>query len=84
MQISINIEDDSIAKKILWFLSHFKDDGIEVTNSSSQKEKPVYTDEYVEDNWRELSYKASGRPEQDDDEVLRENYGKYLNAKHTL
>ena len=84
MQISINIEDDSVAKKILWFLEHFKDDGIEVTNNSVQENKQVYTDQYVKENWRELAYKASGNPEQEDDEVLRENYGKYLNAKHTL
>jgi len=30
MQIAINIQDETIAQKVLWMLEHFKNDGVEV------------------------------------------------------
>jgi len=30
MQIAVNIENDTIAQKVLWFLNHLKNDGVEV------------------------------------------------------
>ena len=66
-----------------WLLGYFKDDGIEIIDNSEQQTQ-VYTDKYVNKNWRELAYEASGNPVQDDDEVLRDNYGTYLNTKHNF
>ncbi|RLA70287.1 MAG: hypothetical protein DRG30_09380 [Epsilonproteobacteria bacterium] len=30
MQIAVNFENETIAKKVLWILEHFKNDGVEV------------------------------------------------------
>lgn len=30
MQIAINFKNDEIAKKVLWILEHFKQDGVEI------------------------------------------------------
>jgi len=89
MLISIKIDNDSVAKKVLWFLKHLKGDGVTILQDSDVKSQfqiqpTQYTDEYVERNWKELAYNASGNPKQDDDEVLKEEYGKYLNEKHNI
>lgn len=89
MQISIDIKNDSVAQKVLWFLKHLKDDGVTIlqpsdVKSQSKPENKQFTDEYVEKNWQELAYNASGNIEQDDDDVLKEEYGKYLNEKHNI
>jgi len=44
--------------------------------------EPAYSDEYLNEHWRELIM-TSTSPDQDDDEVLKEQYGKYLHAKHS-
>ena len=46
------------------------------------KEPLEYSDEYIKEHWRELIMTSSD-PLQDDDEVLQEEYGAYLNAKHS-
>ena len=83
MQLTLKIENEAIAQEILKFLENFKKDGLELKESETKAEKKSFSDEYVKENWRELAYKASGDPAQDD-EVLRENYGKYLNEKHSV
>jgi hypothetical protein len=49
------------------------------TESSS-----IYTDEYIENNWRKLIITSSTTPQQDDDMILQNEYGDYLNAKHSI
>ncbi|MEA3490570.1 MAG: hypothetical protein U9R27_01575 [Campylobacterota bacterium] len=56
MQLSVDIQDNNIAEKILWFLSTFSDKGVKVEKVVPSK---VYDDEeideeYLEKNWREL------------------------------
>ena len=36
MQITINIQDNSVAEKIIWFLSTLKDKGIEIVDSDKK------------------------------------------------
>ena len=40
MQIAVNFQNDKIAKKVLWLLEHFKDDGVEVTFNSNELKTP--------------------------------------------
>jgi len=86
MHITLDIQNEKVAKNVLWVLEHFKKDGVVITKKSEQKviEGKVLSDDYVEKNWRELAYKASGDPRQDDDEILNEKYGKYLYEKHSI
>jgi len=41
MQLAINIQNESIADKVLWMLNHFKNDGVEVLELDSTYEKEV-------------------------------------------
>ncbi len=47
------------------------------------EEKHLFTDEYINNNWRELIMTSSSNPLQDDDKILQEEYGEYLSAKHS-
>lgn len=44
--------------------------------------KQQYSDEYINEHWREPIMTSSTDPLQDDDKVLQEEYGAYLSAKH--
>jgi len=46
------------------------------------EEKRLFTDEYINDHWRELIMTSSTDSLQDDDKILQEEYGEYLSAKH--
>jgi hypothetical protein len=86
MQISINIESDVVAKKILWFLESLSNEGVSIIRKiNNNKETAEFSDEYVEKNWAKIAYAASGDPtKDDDDDVLEEEYGKYLYDKHNI
>ena len=68
----------------MWFLKSLSNEGVSIVQKDNFQEKQQYTDEYIEQNWKEIAYQASGNPDQDDDEVLSEKYGKYLYEKHTI
>lgn len=86
MQITLDIQNEEIAEHVLWVLERFKKDGVVIKKNQELEmdENKVFSDEYVDENWRELAYKAFGNPLQDDDEVLKEKYGKYLYEKHNI
>jgi len=46
------------------------------------EQKRQFSHEYIKNNWRELIMTSSTDPLQDDDEILKEEYGEYLSAKH--
>ena len=48
------------------------------------EEKPLFSDEYINNNWRELIMTSSTDPIQDDDKILQNEYGEYLSAKHSF
>lgn len=59
MQLTINIKNSNTAEKILWMLEHFKSDGVEIIKSDAiKKDETVYSDEYIEENWKTIVSKA--------------------------
>lgn len=59
MQITINIKNQNTVEKILWMLEHFKEDGVEIIKSDTmEQDKTVYSDEYIEKNWKSIVSKA--------------------------
>ena len=40
--ITINIKDDNVAKKVLWFLKHLKDEGVEIADSKADELDKLY------------------------------------------
>ena len=47
------------------------------------EENQQFTDEYINVHWRELIMMSSTDPLQNDDKILQEEYGAYLNVKHS-
>ncbi len=68
MQITIEIKDDSIGDKILWFLNNLKDKGIEIVHSqdgstskkqeNKKDDEDKFSDEYIEKNWLDIIRQA--------------------------
>ncbi|MGZ8944554.1 MAG: hypothetical protein ACXW1W_03915 [Methylococcaceae bacterium] len=46
------------------------------------EENQLFTDEYINDHWRELIMTSSTDSLQDDDKILQKEYGEHLSAKH--
>ncbi len=59
MQLTIKIKNNNTVEKILWMLEHFKSDGVEIISSDAiKKDETVYSDGYIEKNWREVVSKG--------------------------
>ncbi len=63
MQLTLKIESKAVARKILWILEHFKKDGLSIKqiqdnkaeiDDQSEKNVNSYSDEYLNENWKEL------------------------------
>ncbi len=59
MQLTVKIDNDLMADKILWLLNSFKDKGVEViAEDLKNEENSKFTDEYIEENWQEIVSEA--------------------------
>ena len=36
--LTINIQNESLTKKVLWMLEHFKEDGLEITSNENMED----------------------------------------------
>jgi len=84
MQLSVKINDNSVAEKILWFLNSFSNKGVvvkEVTTNSAQEER--FSDEFIEKNWEQiLSDQLENYDESDyKSEQYKLDRGEYLMQK---
>jgi len=41
MTITLNLQNEQLFDKILWFLNRFKNDGLEIITSRTRKETPI-------------------------------------------
>lgn len=56
----LNIQNDSVAEKVLWMLEHFKDDGLEIVSNedledlklikATRNDESVSFEEYLNEN----------------------------------
>ncbi len=85
MLLSVNIRDNSIAEKILWFLNSFSNRGVVVKKIDLEdSDKDILSDEYIEKNWKKIvseslenydeSYYKSDKYKLDRGEYLMEKY----------
>ena len=56
MQIIIDIKDENIADKIVWFLKSFSDKGVEIREKEQTLDSEIETlsDEYIKENWKNI------------------------------
>ena len=83
MQLVINIKDRYLVDKIVWFLESFKDKGVEIIKKDNiLNAKQEYSDEYLEENWKELIMGCKSDPEYYKSEEYYEDRGRYLMEKY--
>ena len=85
MQVTIDIKDESLADKILWFLKNFQHKGLEIVNHDNIEENETNDapdEKYIEENWREIGMNTHSA-DRDDDEYLYEAAWEFYNEKHT-
>ena len=84
MQLIVDIQDDSIADKIINILNVFKNDGVEIKKQviSEEDNKTELSDEYIEKNWKELGMNTHSA-DLDDDERLYDAAWEFYNEKHS-
>ena len=85
MQLTLNIKNNTVAKKVLWFLEHLKNEGVEISciaDTESELQQEDYSDEYVKKHWKEIIMSVGS----DDTYYKSEQYlierGDYLAEKY--
>lgn len=84
MQLTINIQNESLVDKIIKILEVFKNDGVIIVKkdiSSDNKEKE-YTDTYLKENWREMVMSSGDNADYYKSEEYYEDRGNYLLEKY--
>lgn len=83
MQLSLNIKDEQILDKLLWVLEHFKSDGVEIIQSdATKKDETIYSDEYIEKNWKSMLMDIKSDSGYVTSENYKEDRGNYLMEKY--
>jgi len=84
IQLVLNIDDESVANKLLLMLEQFKDKGviIEKKEVSSNFRNFNYTDEEIEKNWKEILMGIKSDLSYYKSEKYYEDRGNYLIKKY--
>jgi hypothetical protein len=84
MQLTVNINNENLADKIIKLLDIFRDDGVQILNYENVK-KLVTTknnfNENIDSNWKD-EIMTNENPNIDDDEILPQAYWEYHNEKY--
>jgi len=57
MQIAVNFQNDAIAQKVLWFLDHFKNEGVDVVRLDTRDDEVI---EHFRDGLQEVQQITQG------------------------
>lgn len=86
MQLTVNIQDNTTAEKILWFLKSFSTQGVEIqeiiTNTTSKYKTFEYSDSEIENNWKDILMNSESDSDYYKSELYYEERGAYLMEKY--
>ncbi len=82
MQLVVDIENDSLADKIIKILDVFKNDGVTITSKNEIKKSVNYSDEYLKENWKELVMTSGDSSDYYKSDKYYEDRGEYLREKY--
>ena len=84
MQLTINIQNESLVDKIIKILEIFQNDGVHIVKKefSSDNRGKEYTDEYLKENWREMIMNSGDNADYYKSEQYHEDRGNYLLEKY--
>jgi hypothetical protein len=84
MQLILEIKDDSVADKIIWFLKSLQGKGVEILNYDTKEDRLMDNEsdaEWAKKDWREIVMNTHSA-DLDDDEYLYEAAWEFYNEKH--
>jgi len=85
MQLTINIQNEKLAEKIIRFLKSFQDKGVEILNYQEKKDNLVNKkrdEEFTKKQWKEIVMNTHSA-DKDDDEYLYEAAWEFYNEKYS-
>ena len=85
MQLIIDIQNEKLADKIIWFLQSFQDKGIKILNYEGKEDHLVnkeWDEEFARKHWREIIMNTHS-VDLDDDERLYEAAARFYNEKYS-
>jgi len=84
MQLIINIQNESLVEKIVWFLEALKDKGVQIIkkDTSSENIESKFTDEYLREHWKEMIMSSGDNSDYYKSEAYYKDRGNYLLEKY--
>ena len=85
MQLIIDIKNEELANKIIWFLKSFKDKGVEILNYKTKDDDfstQEWDEEFAKKHWREIIM-GTHSSSRDDDEYLYEAAKRFYDEKYS-
>jgi len=84
MQLVINIQNESLVEKIIWFLETLKDKGVQIIkeDTASTNIESKFTDEYLRENWKEMVMTSGDSSDYYKSDEYYEDRGNYLLEKY--
>jgi len=84
MQLIINIQNESLVEKIVWFLETLKDKGVQIIKKDTAPAniESKFTDEYLRENWKEMVMTSGNSSDYYKSEEYYEDRGNYLLEKY--
>ena len=82
MQLILNIDNDTLAKKIIQILNVFKSDGLSIEKQDDKKEIIEHSDEEIAQNWKKIVMDIDSDPNYYKSEQYYNDRGEYLMEKY--
>ena len=83
MQLIVDIQNEKLADKIIWFLQSFQDKGVKILNyEKNDLINKEWNDDFIKKHWKEIGMNTHP-VNRDDDEYLYEAAWEFYNEKYS-
>ena len=84
MQLIIDIQNESVAEKVIQYLKTLQDKGVKIVDNTikQQNEKEMIDDKYIQEHWREMGMNTHSA-DLDDDERLYDAAVRFYSEKYS-
>jgi len=83
MQLIVDIQNEKLADKIIWFLQSFQDKGVKILNyEKNDLINKEWNDDLIKKHWKEIGMNTHSA-NRDDDEYLYEAAWEFYNEKYS-
>jgi len=85
MQLIVDIKNENLEDKVIWFLKSFQGKGIEILNYKEKEDNLVnkeWDEKFARKHWREIIMNTHST-DLDDDERLYEAAARFYNEKYS-